>query len=752
MNFAEPKSIFKTIFIIVCFLMSSKTLSQSSFAETEKAYLQAKNNDNGRLLLAAKYAQQLLYNDRPHEAMQLIDKNIEIAKKNKDGQYAAYLNSIAAINSRILGKNEKALQYLAQAKKYLPATKDIATLGYVAYCEGWLQVRNGQETQAVQNFHKAIQYFDKVPETELTISRKTKIYNELSSIYADWKMYELQEKYTRLTLKAAEKRNNPSDVFEALIPMGLLYETKFKNNNSVINYRNEAEKYFLQALEIYTKNKDKMSAPSDLAYAHIKLAELYSNNYPDSYKTKAEHHAKEAIDAAKISGQINFEASAYTILADISKNNGSNSLTKDYLLMALNAMKQETVVNNSTILNLHKKLSAAYEYEKDFANALSHYQKYVNIYEKIYDTEKIEQSRLLEASFEKKLQQQKLIQLSLEAEKKEQELALMKVSEQKHTQEMENMSLNEKNHLQKIRVMFLEAEKKEQDLKLSRTKAEQNAVELKSSQQALLYKSKINNYYILLAGAFFLSALILFYAFWQRSQKLKQREILHLSDISQMKQKNKISNLTSMLEGQETERARLARDLHDGLGGLLSRTKMELSMISQNSVTEIQENKIAGSMEKIDLAVEELRRIAHNLMPEILLKYGLKEALQEYASRMSTQNLEVSCEFINFNTHLTEERQVLIYRIIQELVNNAVKHAEAKQIFIQISEDNNLVSVTLEDDGKGFDTQKINAKKSAGIQNIKSRLAFLKGEMHLNSTIGIGTTVEITFPTHPENT
>ena len=188
-------------------------------------------------------------------------------------------------------------------------------------------------------------------------------------------------------------------------------------------------------------------------------------------------------------------------------------------------MKQETVVNNSTILNLHKKLSAAYEEEKDFANALSHYQSYVNIYEKIYDTEKIEQSRLLEASFEKKLQQQKLIQLSLEAEKKEQELALMKVSEQKHTQEMENMSLNEKNHLQKIRVMFLESEKKEQDLKLSRTKAEQNAVELKSSQQALLYKSKINNYYILLAGTFFLSALILFYAFWQRSQKLKQKEI-----------------------------------------------------------------------------------------------------------------------------------------------------------------------------------------------------------------------------------
>ena len=203
MNFAEPKSILKTIFIIVFFLMSSKMQSQSSFAEIEKAYLQAKNNDNGRFLLAAKYAQQLLYNDRPHEAMQLIDKNIEIAKKNKDGQYAAYLNSIAAFNSRLLGKDEKALQYLAQAKKYLPTTKDIATLGYVAYCEGWLQVRNGQETQAVQNFHKAIQYFDKVPETELTISRKTKIYNELSSIYADWKMYELQEKYTRLTLKAA---------------------------------------------------------------------------------------------------------------------------------------------------------------------------------------------------------------------------------------------------------------------------------------------------------------------------------------------------------------------------------------------------------------------------------------------------------------------------------------------------------------------------------------------------------------------
>ena len=87
--------------------MSSKMQSQSSFIEIEKAYLQAKNNDNGRFLLAAKYAQQLLYNDRPHEAMQLIDKNIDIAKKNKDGQYAAYLNSIAAINSRLLEKMKR---------------------------------------------------------------------------------------------------------------------------------------------------------------------------------------------------------------------------------------------------------------------------------------------------------------------------------------------------------------------------------------------------------------------------------------------------------------------------------------------------------------------------------------------------------------------------------------------------------------------------------------------------------------------
>ena len=225
---------------------------------------------------------------------------------------------------------------------------------------------------------------------------------------------------------------------------------------------------------------------------------------------------------------------------------------------------------------------------------------------------------------------------------------------------------------------------------------------------------------------------------------MKQREELYNLELEKERQNSKISTLTALLDGQELERARLARDLHDGLGGLLSGTKIQLTHLN-DKINEQVKPDLDKSIHQLDGAVDELRRVAHNLMPDLLIKYGLEEALKEYAIRMSNDQLDVDVQFLSYTNSLNKETQLFVYRIIQELVNNAIKHANASQIIIQFVEDFNY-SITVEDDGKGFDVNDLKLTQSAGLHNIQSRVEFLKGTLNIHSELNLGTSIEFQFP------
>lgn len=239
--------------------------------------------------------------------------------------------------------------------------------------------------------------------------------------------------------------------------------------------------------------------------------------------------------------------------------------------------------------------------------------------------------------------------------------------------------------------------------------------------------------------------LLLLYAYRQRAKTMKQKDDLHKLALEQEKQNSKISTLTALLQGQEEERGRLARDLHDGLGGLLSGTKLHLTQLNDKVEGQTKQG-LEKSIDQIDGAVAELRKVAHNLMPDLLVNYGLKEALEEFAIRMSNDTLDIHIEFLSYTGALSQEQQLLVYRIIQELVNNAIKHAEASQIIIQLVEEETDIVVTVEDDGKGFDINKIDLKKSAGFHNIQSRVQFMKGNLNVHAEENVGTSIEFTFP------
>jgi len=235
------------------------------------------------------------------------------------------------------------------------------------------------------------------------------------------------------------------------------------------------------------------------------------------------------------------------------------------------------------------------------------------------------------------------------------------------------------------------------------------------------------------------------YQYYRSGQKLLvQQQQLHAFEVERISQEHQISLLSAMLEGQEQERTRLARDLHDGLGGLLSGIKLELSTVSGTAELPRINTIVESSLQRIDGAMDELRRIARSLMPEILTKYGLGEATLEYCRSLKKTGVKnVVCQVFNFQTTMEQSRQVVLYRIMQELVNNAIKHADADQILVLLQQTGDTVFLTVEDDGKGFDVSQGSPLKGAGMTNIKARVDFLGGKIDIQSEPGTGTTITI---------
>lgn len=272
-----------------------------------------------------------------------------------------------------------------------------------------------------------------------------------------------------------------------------------------------------------------------------------------------------------------------------------------------------------------------------------------------------------------------------------------------------------------------------------RYETEKKETQIKLQQSQLKQKNMIN--YVLVGGAAaLLIILALFFRNYHSSKKIQQQRI------SELETEKQLLATQSLLNGQEQERSRLARDLHDGLGGMLSGVKLQLGSMKGNLIMTAS-NSIAFDMalNKLDESISEMRRVAHNMMPETLIKMGLKQSLSDYCDSLSNQqSFTINCEIHGLDQRMENTAEVVIYRIVQELVNNAVKHSEASAILVQVmQQDGKLVTITVEDNGKGFDMSQVNIRESAGIRNVQSRVNFLKGVMDIKSIPGRGTSVYI---------
>ena len=150
------------------------------------------------------------------------------------------------------------------------------------------------------------------------------------------------------------------------------------------------------------------------------------------------------------------------------------------------------------------------------------------------------------------------------------------------------------------------------------------------------------------------------------------------------------------------------------------------------------------SILQLDNTIAELRKVAHNLMPEALVKFGLKNAILDFCNSMQlSSKTKIIFEQLGTERLLSNTADLYIYRIVQELINNAIKHADADQILVQLTKTNDKVLLTVEDDGKGFNTELIRSAKGIGLKNIQQRVDYLKGKIDIASQAAEGTSVNI---------
>ncbi len=253
----------------------------------------------------------------------------------------------------------------------------------------------------------------------------------------------------------------------------------------------------------------------------------------------------------------------------------------------------------------------------------------------------------------------------------------------------------------------------------------------------------------LLAGS--LIAAVVIIALSLRAYQVKQRlatreQQLAEGRISQLQKEQQLAATEAVLQAQDDERTRMAKDLHDGLGGMLSGIKFSFSNMKDNMImAPEQQAAFSRSLDMLDASIGELRRVAHNMMPESLIRFGLDAALRDLCQYVnSSGTLRVACQLSGLTaTEPDKGISINVYRIVQELLNNIIRHAGATEAVVQVTRSGENWSVTVEDDGKGFEETKV--KAGMGLTSVRNRVTYLNGVMDIRSSPAQGSSILIEF-------
>jgi signal transduction histidine kinase len=272
------------------------------------------------------------------------------------------------------------------------------------------------------------------------------------------------------------------------------------------------------------------------------------------------------------------------------------------------------------------------------------------------------------------------------------------------------------------------------DLEIAKQKAELEAKEIEKKRQQTFIAALI--------GLVILIILLGYFIYSRNKIRQKARMDAELANQREIRSK-------AVIEAEEKERRRIAQDLHDGVGQILSAAKLNLSGLEDKlKLTNPEQSALlTNALDLVNDSVKEVREVSHNMMPNTLIKLGLASAVREFITKISSvPNLKIDLQIVGMEERLDNTVETVLYRVIQEVVSNIIKHAKANVISMQLIRHENELTIMIEDNGVGFDKKKVTQFEGIGLKNIISRVEFLSGNVDFDTTPGQGTTVVIEIP------
>ncbi len=556
------------------------------------------------------------------------------------------------------------------------------------------------------NFEKGLEINQMAYQTALELNNKTKELSALGNIGISYSYLNEYEKSIERYQKALDIALSINDHLRAAKIYGVIAGTYNNMGQSItadsILFLKSID-YGKKALKISRTLKDSVLLSDNL----IAIALAYNNLEKMS---DAKPYAEEAKIIAQNIGQTNNYAHALSVLAKIARNN------KQYveaIRMANEAVALQKDMGSimGQAISL-KELSLCYKYADDYSKAVS------TINDAILLAENQDMGYILDGMYLNKAEY------------------LYELKQYKEAYEFLSKGQTLSDSLRGLEV---KSQVNELEKKYETAKKEQEILKLSSQKK--------RQQWLIMSLFLSLLALGVISYIWKKNASYRTRIIEQEKD--QLLKEKQLQATASIIKGQEDERHRLAKDLHDGLGGMLSGLKYTLNNMGDNMVLSGRSvDSFNNALSMLDQAIVEMRKVAHNMMPESLLKFGLDETLKDYVSKMNaSSSMQIHYQTYNYQ-RLDSTFEINIYRIIQEVINNAMKHSKATDMYIQMDFQKDHLHLTIEDNGIGFDPTVENSKSGIGLKNIADRVSFMNGTLEISSSEGKGTlfVIEIQTP------
>ncbi|TCC86678.1 hypothetical protein EZ428_23515 [Pedobacter frigiditerrae] len=695
-----------------------------------------------KIVQLIRYARnpRIVYND---EVKRLIEEALQTAQELKNDELIVGLISTKASIELGLGNQDAAITYIKQAETYAHKLKD----AQAASLYGDLaRIHN-----RIGNTEKAIFYFDKVEDLtkdkpHLIFLRVINFRNRTNLDVRTGNYDKVKSNY-ELAIRLAKESNNQA----------LLRDTRFAYASSLLNVRKEDEAFSIlkelipdlentlsdktgQFLEILSRNYEKSGdyknafiyseKTFNLPNATVQqkgnninrmiLLSFLLKNY-GNFDTYYSEHKKYGMD------QNNLYSKKQYFLAESRYFDARENLklAKNNYLKALRLTMGQQLAPTLD-LEILAGLANVYARERKVDSASFYFKKAESLLKK-YNLPPA--ARLIYANAIKKFSQYKPIGQDTLIKNLEQEMHLRDTLHQlrlsKITGELET----------KYRVT-----EKQKELELAKKAQQLQTLEIKQQKQ--------KNWFVTITAAIgiFIFATIAYLI----NQRKKQATILHNATLNDLKNQHRIDIMNTLTDAQEQEKRKIAERLHDEVGAMLSIAKLNINTLEENvfAADSNATDKLQVTKNLMNDISTTVRNISHNLMPIALEKYGFKKALLDLLTSIKTAN-SINVEYLIEGLEKTERWpqnfMLSTYRIIQEVLNNAIKHAEATHLFVQLVELDNTITIYIEDNGKGIEANKLN-EEGAGMKLLKTNVDYLSGKLEINEKPNEGTFALIELP------